>query len=353
MESVSVIVPVYQAEKYITQCIESIRAQTYANFELILIDDGSHDASGRICDQYAEKDGRIRVIHKENGGLVAAWTDGIRVADKPLVMFVDADDWIDERTLETFVNEYIRTRADIVCGSYCLEYSCDTVQVHNNIPSGVYDKKRIETAILPTILYTGKFLERGMIMSRSAKLIKRELLLENSHWAAGGITIGEDLCVILPCVLRSEKISVINEACMYHYRSHDESMTHDFGDDAIEKIVTLYKRELEIIDAFDCENLLKEQIVQDFCALCVNVFLGEYVNRGTFINMAKFRKDRFYPAARDNMRPASYRGAVRLIAKKTICQNAAADCYYSVILSARRSFGRLKGALVMKKISKN
>ncbi len=353
MERISVIVPVYQMEKYIAQCIESILAQTYKNFELILIDDGSTDASGRICDEYAKKDGRIRVIHKNNGGLVAAWTDGITAAKAPFVVFVDADDWLSESMLETFAGEYERTGADMVCGSYFLENHCGAVKAENSTSTGVYGKKEIETKILPTLLYTGEFLGRGFIMSRCAKLIKRELVLENAYWAADGITMGEDMCVILPCILSAEKISVINDACMYHYRSHGESMTHDFGDNAIEKIEALYEREKQIIKAFDCEEVIGWQAAQDFCSLCVNVFWGEYVCRGTFSNMDRFRCSAYYQVARDNMESWRYPGAIRLMAKKLLCKSMAAYLYYSAVLGLRRNLTRIKAALQMKKTSKN
>ena len=94
MAEVSIIVPVYQVEKYIRKCIESIQAQTFSDFELILVDDGSKDASGTICDEYAKRDKRIRVIHKENGGLSDARNTGIKLANSDYLMFVDSDEYI-------------------------------------------------------------------------------------------------------------------------------------------------------------------------------------------------------------------------------------------------------------------
>ncbi|MDT6814838.1 glycosyltransferase, partial [Enterococcus faecium] len=96
MCEISIIVPVYKVEKYLRKCVDSILAQTFTDFEVILVDDGSPDNSGKICDEYAEKDNRVRVIHKENGGLSSARNAGIDVARGKYLGFVDSDDYIDE-----------------------------------------------------------------------------------------------------------------------------------------------------------------------------------------------------------------------------------------------------------------
>ena len=99
---ISVIVPVYRAEKYISGCIESILNQTLENFELLLVDDGSPDESGRICDEYARKDGRITVVHKKNEGVSIARNTGIDMAKANWVCFIDSDDWVENNYLEIF-----------------------------------------------------------------------------------------------------------------------------------------------------------------------------------------------------------------------------------------------------------
>ena len=100
MELISIIVPVYKAEKHLSECIDSIISQTYENFELILIDDGSPDNSGKICDEYAEKDKRIRAIHKENGGVSSARNTGLDNASGEYITFIDSDDFVDKQYLE-------------------------------------------------------------------------------------------------------------------------------------------------------------------------------------------------------------------------------------------------------------
>lgn len=97
-QKISVIVPVYNVEKYLSRCIDSIISQTFSDFELILVDDGSTDSSGKICDEYGKKDGRVKVIHKRNGGLSSARNCGLENAKGNYICFVDSDDWISSVT---------------------------------------------------------------------------------------------------------------------------------------------------------------------------------------------------------------------------------------------------------------
>ena len=111
---VSVVIPVYNVEKYLRQCLDSVLNQTYTNYEVIMVDDGSTDLSGMICDEYAEKDSRFRVIHKENGGLSVARNIGYDASHGEYVYYIDSDDWIESKTLEQLVQKASDTNADFV-----------------------------------------------------------------------------------------------------------------------------------------------------------------------------------------------------------------------------------------------
>ena len=112
---ISIIVPVYNVEKYLHRCVSSILQQTYSKFEVILVDDGSKDASGRICDVFASKDERVRVIHKENGGLSSARNAGLDIANGKYIGFVDSDDYIENDMYEIMYNALIKNNVDIAC----------------------------------------------------------------------------------------------------------------------------------------------------------------------------------------------------------------------------------------------
>ncbi len=116
MKKCSIVVPCYNVERYLSQCIESLCKQTLTDIEIILVDDGSPDDSGKICDGWAERDSRIKVIHKPNGGVSAARNDGMAIANGEYIIFCDSDDWLPENALETLYNEGTSTNADVVIG---------------------------------------------------------------------------------------------------------------------------------------------------------------------------------------------------------------------------------------------
>ena len=115
---ISVIVPVYNVEKYLRQCLDSIVAQTYRDLEIILVDDGSIDASGAICDEYAVRDSRIKVVHQPNRGLSSARNTGLDLVSGEYTFFIDSDDWIHEKALERLLLAQAKTNADLVLCNY-------------------------------------------------------------------------------------------------------------------------------------------------------------------------------------------------------------------------------------------
>ena len=119
---VSIIVPIYKVEPYLDQCVQSIVDQTYANLEIILVDDGSPDNCPAMCDAWAEKDSRIRVIHKANGGVSSARNAGLDMATGSYIAFVDADDWLEPAAVEILLEQAVSTGADIVVGNYYFDY---------------------------------------------------------------------------------------------------------------------------------------------------------------------------------------------------------------------------------------
>ena len=117
MIDISVIVPVYNVEELLPRCVESIMAQTKENIEIILVNDGATDSSGAVCDTYAKKDQRIKVIHKPNGGLTSAWKAGAEAAQGAYLGFIDSDDWIDEEMYERMWESAVKYDSDVVvCG---------------------------------------------------------------------------------------------------------------------------------------------------------------------------------------------------------------------------------------------
>ncbi len=219
---ISVIVPVYGIERYIGICIESIINQTYRNLEIILVDDGSPDMSPRICDLYASKDPRIKVIHKENGGLVSARKAGIQVAQGEYVGYVDGDDWIGPGFYQALANAIIAQNADVVVAGFSHDLYNSSEPVLNAMPVGVYEGNALQKFFRHFMSYD-HFFRYGVTTYLWNKLFRRELVRDYQLAAPNSINILEDAAVVYPAMLKAKKI-VITDNCAYHYRQRDDSM---------------------------------------------------------------------------------------------------------------------------------
>lgn len=211
---VSVIVPIYKVEQYLDDCVNSIVNQTYCNLEIILVDDGSPDNCGKICDQWAKQDNRIKVIHKENGGLSDARNAGLDIATGDFIAFVDSDDWIELDMYEVMLEAILDTNATMcACGIYD-SYEDRTVE-HKCIPC-----EGTANEILPLIYQDTIF-----PVAAWNKLYRR-ILWSDFRYPVGKIC--EDAFTTYLLVDRSEKIVQISKP-LYHYRIRANSiMTSKF-----------------------------------------------------------------------------------------------------------------------------
>ena len=218
----SVIVPVYNSEKYLPDCIEGIINQSYKNIELILIDDGSADSSGDICDKYAAKDKRIRVIHKENSGWSDAKNLGLSEANGDLIAFSDNDDVIDGDMYEILINSLIDTNSDAAAAGYKKEYaSIMPINKHPEIPS-------------PSIIHGGKQLYENIIGKGSNeiksiegmtwnKVYRRKLI--GKHRYKKQYSIVDDAVFTIDVMENAKQVAFI-DLPMYHWRQLSSSGTH-------------------------------------------------------------------------------------------------------------------------------
>ncbi len=220
---ISIIVPIYNVENYLKQCLESICKQTYKQIEIILINDGSTDGCSDICDLYLERDSRIKVIHKRNEGLVRARKTGINFAMGEYIAYVDGDDWIEPNMIERLYNTLIEQDADIaICGRY--EDTGDTHRpVYHGIPEGRYDKQALLEYVYPKMIVNDAFFEWGIFPGVWDKLFKRECLEKYQMAVDDRLTMGEDAACTYPALLNADKIYVLHE-CLYHYRQSASSM---------------------------------------------------------------------------------------------------------------------------------
>ena len=170
---ISVIVCIHNIEPYLPKCIDSLLVQSFTNFELILVDNGSPDNCPDICDRYASSDNRIIVIHKKNEGLLSARKAGLEKAKGKYVAYVDGDDWVDIFYLDTLHNMAKANDADMVVTGYFKEFD-GKIETIRPISPGIFDKNQIGLEILSKAMYNGRFCEHGVSTYVWNKLFKKE-----------------------------------------------------------------------------------------------------------------------------------------------------------------------------------
>lgn len=269
---IAVIVPVYNGGDYLHECVDSILGQTFRNFELWLVDDGSTDGSGAVCDQTASADARAHVVHKQNEGLMATWMRGVRESRAPYLCFVDCDDWISRDMLEKMAaqldgapgnageakaqetghcaqTEEGQELREIICGNYVIEregnpQTADRKKVrseekYNAAAPGIYTGEKLEKEIRQKLLGNE---ERTLIFSRCMKLISRALIEENMHYCDPAVRMGEDVNIMVPAILDAERVVVMDRTdCDYHYRFVDSSMVHKYDPGMYDNMIRLRK----------------------------------------------------------------------------------------------------------------
>lgn len=237
----SVVVPVYNVEKYINQCIDSILSQTYKDFEVILVDDGSPDNSGKICDEYAAKDDRVRVLHKQNEGLVCARQDGLSMARGSYIVNVDSDDYIGENLLAEAANAIRETAPDVIAFNVT-RFSKNKTELWKNIYSeGLITENKLEI-LKRNLIYDRNLVGinlSGILYCLVAKIVKRELLLIYQASISKEIIMGEDLAVTAPLIANCSSIYFLDSA-EYYYRNNEASIVSSFRFDEIQRYKTLY-----------------------------------------------------------------------------------------------------------------
>ena len=221
-ELISIIVPVYKAEQYLDACVSSLRAQTYANIEIILVDDGSPDRCGIMCDAYAEQDERIRVIHQPNRGVSAARNAGIALATGAYIGFADADDWLEPDMYARLYTWIKRERVSIVACGW---------KVHDERTGGSY----VDRNYPPMRLYGEEAIYYALKATHFEGALWNKLFLAELLKKEGGprldecIHVGEDLLLVCQCICIVNGLYYCSEP-LYHYRIHAQSATQNFSE---------------------------------------------------------------------------------------------------------------------------
>ena len=271
MPRISVIIAVYAAEKYLRQCLESLLDQTFQDFEIVLVDDGSKDCSGKICDEYAAKDSRIKVIHKENGGVASARQCGLDNATGDYVIHVDPDDWVEPTMLQEMLQKAVEDSADMVI--------CDFLKLENNTSVRLpQEPKSLEARNVMREFF------QGLHGSCCNKLVRRTLFVEFGISFPSSMVVWEDLFVCVMLTMHDIRISYIPKA-FYHYQCsvNENSLVNQVSRQKLDSMLS-FIRYFEEQPGFDkklldrCKIDVKRYLFmmpgitkKDFFAMCSDV----------------------------------------------------------------------------------
>ena len=249
---ISIIVPVYNVEKYLRPCLDSIKAQIYTDFETVLVDDGSIDQSGEICDNYAAEDSRFVVIHKQNEGVTMARITAFEHSHGDYITFIDADDYVSPEYLEKLVKPIIEEDADMV--------SCDHVEIKSKSKKirkpiaklcGVWEKDEIQEFIANHYFYDKKTKGYGMTVFLCTKMIKRELVMDGLKEGIG-MWYGEDQIAVYHILQQCKKLVLIPDR-LYYYVQNEIQVKNIYNYSLWGNIVIL----MEKYKIHDKDNLYK------------------------------------------------------------------------------------------------
>ena len=236
MAAVTAIIPVYNVEAYLTRCLDSVLCQKIPFDKIIVIDDGSTDGCGDICDEYASKHNSIQVIHKSNGGLVSAWMAGLGYVDTTYICFIDSDDYIDADYLECLLNA-LDNDVDLV-SMQCMQYVDKEHQFPlriNSLPAGIYN---IDDELKSIMLCDKGSYNRSVAVCRWAKLIRTDLVMEYAKYCTDQISYAEDQQLLIGVFLACKKIILLEEY-KYYYQFNPTSILNSYRKNMWTKIELL------------------------------------------------------------------------------------------------------------------
>lgn len=233
---VSVIIPIYNAEKFLSKCIGSVVGQTYKKIQIILVNDGSTDRTEEICNDFAKKDNRIAVINQKNQGNTAARKTGLAYATGEYVTFVDADDYISEHLVKRLYSEINIEKADLICCNVEKIYSYGSVECKSKIKTGSYSDVQ---EIIANMFYYKDTNEFGILPYLCAKLYKRDYIVEGLSELDNQVQYAEDRAMMFWCMIHANKVIFIDDI-LYYYVIHEGSICNSQDELFLNKLTSFY-----------------------------------------------------------------------------------------------------------------
>jgi glycosyltransferase involved in cell wall biosynthesis len=243
MDLISVIVPVYNVEQYLNRCVDSILKQSYQNLEIILVDDGSPDRCPELCEQIKAMDDRVKVVHKENGGLGFARNSGLEVVTGTYVTFIDSDDWISENHIENLYHEAKQSSADVVIGSHTVALADGSMQTRSvGLQPGIYKQDDITDKILLPLIGADVSNPQDIELTSSSCMNLYKVSLIKNHqlqFRSEKVAVAEDLYFNIDCFAHAECVAVVNETG-YYYFENVASISRRYDPKRFERTICFY-----------------------------------------------------------------------------------------------------------------
>lgn len=279
MKLISVIVAIYNSAPYLHQCVNSILSQSYENLEVILVNDGSTDESHYLCEYFKKIDNRVKVIHKENAGLVNSRKTGIQIATGEYICYVDGDDWLLPDYISSYAYEILKNPTDVIIASHHKEFVGSFERQDNNIAYGSYNKKEMKEKVYPYLISDKSFFRHGIFTYSWGKMYKRELALRTQLKVPNSLHMGEDAAFLYPLLFKAESISIINY-CGYVYRQRANSILKNFENYNKEllKLIELWSHLKNELISYNKESNTLKQIDEYFLISAISrtgLFLGD------------------------------------------------------------------------------
>ena len=233
----SIVVPIYNVEEYLENTIKSLLAQADYDYEIVLVNDGSKDGSGDICQRYLEKyPEKIQLVNKENGGLPSARKAGVRAAKGEFVTFLDGDDWVDADYYYQMIRAVKEQQLDVACSSHSMAYPDKNLTEKNGVDSGVYTGEAL-SQIRNKMLYQRPYYTYGIYPSLCMKVIRKELLEKFIYKVPDSVTIAEDAACSFPILFSCNGFVMLNENTGYYYRQVQSSMMKKYDPKKLSRVI--------------------------------------------------------------------------------------------------------------------
>ncbi len=259
---VSVIVPVYKCQEYLERCVNSIINQTYQNLEIILVDDGSPDNSGAICDEFFKKDKRIKVVHQINSGVSVARNNGLKEATGKWVSFIDSDDYIEPNMYSEMVYAGEKNEVDLVLSDLSITENGRKLDVKINLSADFkYGEKEIREDILPRFTFGGK--ENIGLFAPTTKLYKRQVITDNQVYFVEGLSWSEDTLFVVEFLANTKSLYYIPKE-FYVYVPMAGGLYSRFNKNSYLESVKIYKLFNALIEKYNIVGAKKESLAESF-----------------------------------------------------------------------------------------